>query len=83
MQFGERAGQAILNEIVGRRDIAAQRPSITPQARDFGFDTLVQTVHKGLLSTAEANPGVASDRGSVRMSCNPMMAVRTVLCKKL
>jgi hypothetical protein len=48
MQLAERPCQTILHQIVRRGDIASKRAGIAPQARDLGFDALVDIGHENL-----------------------------------
>ena len=46
MLFGEGAGQAALNEIVGPRPIPGQRTRIASQPRDLRFEQPSEIVHR-------------------------------------
>jgi hypothetical protein len=46
MLFGDSAGQAVLDEIVGPRHIPAQGARIATQARDFRLEQPTEIVHR-------------------------------------
>src|SRR6185437_7088435 len=74
MQLAEGAGEAILNEIVSRGDVASQRAGVSPQTRDLGFDAPINVGHElpsHLLWPDHRRPKAS---GTVSGSCNPMMS---------
>jgi hypothetical protein len=60
VDLAERARQAILYEIVGDDHVARKCPCVPPQARDFGFDSVVSIGHRqspcSFQSAATADP---------------------------
>ena len=63
MQFAKGAGQAVLNEIVRRDEIARQGARVAAQAGDFSFDVPIRVRHRRLLPMAtigrRADPSAA------------------------
>ena len=72
MQLSERAGEAILNEIVGRGDIARQRARIAPQARNLGFDAAMDFALTTIPSCSSAT-GAGADPERAKLSDGPVI----------
>jgi hypothetical protein len=62
MQFSERPGEAVLDEVVGGDDVVSEGASKTPQAGNFGFDVPIGVGHRGSLP-------LASDGQATRSEC--------------
>ena len=52
VQFPERPGQAVLDEIVCGDGVAGERPRVASKTRNFGFDVLKRARHRTLLPLA-------------------------------
>jgi hypothetical protein len=63
MLFGDGAGQAALDEIVGPNDVPRQRACIASQPRNFCFDHPIEIVHPGNL-ILHSLPGIWGSRRS-------------------
>jgi hypothetical protein len=83
VELSERAGEAILYEVIRRGDVARQGAGIASQARDFGFDSAMDFGHEN--SSALTPAGAAADptRASLSARCNRLMSAPSVLCKEL
>jgi hypothetical protein len=57
VELRQRAGQAVLNEIVGEYNVTRQRPRVAPKARDhLGLDRLMRIRHESLAMPAPIDP---------------------------
>jgi hypothetical protein len=83
VQFPERPGQAVFDEIVCCGGVAGERPRVASRTRNFGFDVPKRAGHRELLPlvTIGLRPIRVSERLPPR--CYPMMSARPVLCKNL
>ncbi len=82
MKLPQGTGEAILDKVIGGRDIARQRPGIAPQAGDLGFDTPMN-FHENSPLAATDPLGRPEVSGTLRAACNRLMSAPSVLCKKL
>jgi hypothetical protein len=61
MQLAERAGEAILDEVVGGEDVPRQCPRVATKAGYFGFDLPVDIGHE-MLPTLSATGAAGRSR---------------------
>jgi hypothetical protein len=83
VKFSEGTGQAVLNQIIRRGDIACERARIPAQARDLGFDAPMNVGHEFLSRKTRSVGGRSKLGASLPAGCNPMMSAALVLCKEL
>jgi hypothetical protein len=48
MDLAQGSGQTVLYQVVSGGDIARERPGVTPQARDLGFDVPMDVDHESV-----------------------------------
>src|SRR5205085_9942715 len=75
MLFGNGADQAALHEIVGSRRVPSERPSVSPQPRNFILQKQGKTVHRITLWVfILVWPRRLGWRVNIVLRCNPFVA---------